>query len=409
MKRWLALLLAPILAAPACAQPLFAHIGAIKEGLSAITGLEFTREVPYALITKDQLRRYLDQRLRETMKPAELRAEELTLRMLGLIPPDYDLRQNMLDLLTEQAAAFYDYNQKKLFVLEGSGEGAEERVALIHELAHALADQHFHLAKYIHQGLQSDDASTARQAVMEGQATWLMAAYISREAGGPAEVPEALLKMMANSVETSAAQQYPVFSQAPPYIRESLVFPYADGLLFQDAAYRKLGRQAFAEVFEHPPASTRQILHPDQYLAHTAPQIPEFPPVPDAREFRRLADGTLGELDFRVLLSQYLDRGEGTSLAAHLAGGCYQLLEDKHGKTPVLGVASRWDSEESAREYFQQYRRVMQGKWKTVDISREDATSMEGRGDTGYFRVWMDGATVNQLEGWKSPVTPGIR
>jgi hypothetical protein len=109
------------LVSPAPAQELFTNIGHIKEGLSAITGLAFKHDVPYALIGKDQLHRYLEQRLRETMKPEDARAEELTLKMLGLAPADFDLRKNTLDLLTEQAAAFYDYNQKKLFVLEGSG------------------------------------------------------------------------------------------------------------------------------------------------------------------------------------------------------------------------------------------------------------------------------------------------
>ncbi len=412
MKR---LFVLPVLAAalfvtaPAPAQELFAHIGAIKAGLSEISGLEFTHEVPYALITKDQLHHYLEERLHETMKPADLHAEELTLKMLGLIPPDYDLRQSTLDLLTEQAAAFYDYNKKKLFVLEGASEGDEERVALIHELAHALADQHFHLAKYVQEGLRSDDASTARQAVMEGQATWLMAAYISHDAGGPAEVPQPVLKAMAHSMEISAAQQYPVFSRAPPYIRESLVFPYADGLLFQDAVYRKLGREAFGEVFRRPPTSTRQVLHPDQYLDHVAPDIPALPAVPAPHDFKKLADGTLGELDFRVLLSEYLAPDSGVELAAHLAGASYEVLEHKHDKFAVLGVASHWDSEGSARQYFEQYRRVLKGKWKSLEITGDTPAAFQGRGDTGYFRVWMEGATVNQLEGWNSPEPLGIR
>ncbi|HUA18435.1 MAG TPA: hypothetical protein VMB25_06800 [Bryobacteraceae bacterium] len=411
MKRLLLLsvLASALFVTPAPAQELFAHLGAMKDALAEISGLEFTRDVPYALITKEQFHNYLEQRLHETMKPADLHAEEVTLKMLGLIPPDYDLRQSTLDLLTEQAAAFYDYNKKKLFVLEGAGESDEERVALVHELAHALADQHFHLAKYVQEGLRSDDASTARQAVMEGQATWLMAAYISRAAGGDAAVPEAVLKAMAHSMEISAAQQYPVFSKAPPYIRESLVFPYADGLLFQDAVYRKLGRAAFAEVFRRPPASTRQILHPEQYLDHVAPDIPALPSPPSAHAFKKLADGTLGELDFRVLLSEYLDPGAGVALAAHLAGSSYEVLEHKHDKFDVLGVASRWDSEDSARQYFEQYRRVLKAKWKSLKISGDSPASFQGRGDTGYFRVWIDGATVNQLEGWSSPEPLGIR
>jgi hypothetical protein len=404
MKRLFPLLAAWLLVAPAPAQELFANIARIKEGLSAITGLPFQRDVPYALITKDQLRTYLDQRLRQTMKPDDTRAEELTLKMLGLVPADFDLRKNTLDLLTEQAAAFYDYNTKKLFVLEGAGGGDEERVALIHELAHALADQHFHLAKFIHEGMRSDDGSTARQAVMEGQATWLMAAYISREGGGKPEVPEAVVDLMKKSIEGSAAQQYPVFSQAPLYIRESLVFPYAEGLAFQDAVFRKLGRDAFAEVFVRAPTSSGQILHPERYLGRGGSVAPIPPPVPQSREFRKLADGTLGELDFRVLLAQYTSAAEGEALGARLAGGSYQLWGHKRDKHPILVVASTWDSEESARRYLEQYRRILQGKWTKLEITGQSPSMLEGRGDSGYFRVWADGATVNQIEGWKSPL-----
>jgi len=403
MKRLFLIIVAWVLVAPAPAQELFTHIGAIKEGLAAITGLEFTRDVPYALITKDQLGKYLEKRLRDTMKPDDVRAEELTLKMLGLVPRDFDLRANTLALLTEQAAAFYDYNQKRLFVLKDAGAGDEERVALIHELAHALADQHFHLAKFIHEGMKSDDDSTARQAVMEGQATWLMAAYIAKEQGGLPEVPPELIEKMRKSAESSAVEQYPVFSQAPLYIRESLVFPYADGLAFQDAVFRKLGKEAFAEVFVHPPKSSGQILHPDRYLAHAGVAIPDPPAVPDAREFRKLGEGSLGEFDLRVLLAQYTSAGEGAAAAEHLVGASYELLEHKRGKFPVLGVASAWDSPESARRYFELYGRVMRGKWKKVEITTQTPERVEGRGGSGYFRVWVDGETVNQIEGWKTP------
>jgi hypothetical protein len=408
MKRLFSLLAACVLVSPAPAEDLFANIGHIKEGLSAITGLAFKHDVPYALITKDQLRRYLEQRLRETMKPEDTRAEELTLKMLGLVPAGFDLRKNTLDLLTEQAAAFYDYNQKKLFVLEGSGGGDEERVALVHELAHALADQHFHLAKYIHEGMRSDDSATARQAVMEGQATWLMAAYISREGGGQPEVPAAVLELMKKSIEGSAAEQYPVFSQAPLYIRESLVFPYGEGLAFQDAVFRKLGAEAFSEVFVRPPAGSGQILHPDRYLGHGGSVFPIPPPLRESREFHKLADGTLGELDFRVLLTEYTSAAEGAALAERLLGGSYRLVEHKGDKYPVLGVASTWDSPESARKYFEQYRQVMQGKWKKLELAKDTPELLEGRGDSGYFRVWLDGVTVNQIEGWRTPIQPEL-
>jgi hypothetical protein len=403
MKALLAYLLGTALLLAADQPPLFSEIGTIEEGLSEITGLRFTRHVPYAVINKEQLRRYLEDRIKESVKPADLRAEELTLKLLGLIPPEFDLRQNTVDLLTEQAAAFYDYNKRRLYVLEGSGAGAEERMALVHELAHALADQHFPLRKYIREGLESDDGSTARLAVMEGQASWLMAAYLSKLSGGPADVPDGVLQLMTNTMAGSAAQ-YPIFSKAPPYIRESLVFPYSDGMLFQNAVFKQLGREAFSEVFQRAPASTQQIIHPDRYLARSAPAVPDPPAVPAPREMRKLAEGSLGEFDLRVLLSQYTSKDEGEQASAHLAGGSYALFEYKHDKLPVLAFASTWDSEESAAKYLELYHRVLEGKWKKPEIASQTSTEIAGHGDSGYFRAWREGASVYHLEGLQSPV-----
>jgi len=401
-RRLLTFLLLTALLLPAADAPaFFSEIGTIEAGLSEITGLPFTRVVPYGVLNKDQLRVFLDQRMKKALKPSDVRAEELTLKMLGLIPKDFDLRQNTVDLLTEQAAAFYDYNKKKLFVLEGASAGIEERTALIHELAHALADQHFHLGKYIREGARSDDGSTARLAVMEGQATWLMAAYLAKQNGEPAGVPDHTLELMTESIQSSA-REYPVFSKAPLYIRESLVFPYSGGMLFQNAIFQKLGRQSFSEVFTHPPASTQQILHPDLYLSNHAPVVPPLPRVPDPHAFRELADGNLGEFDYRVLLSQYVDEEQGKRAAAHVCGSSYALLEHKREKFPVLVYASTWDSQESAREYFKLCRQVLHGKWKTVETESDTPSELAGHGDPGYFRIWLDGTTVNQIEGWKS-------
>jgi hypothetical protein len=402
MKRFLLALLLPALLTADPATALFSQIGAMEQGLSEITGLSFRRAVPYAVMSKDQLRRYLEQRVKETIKPADLRAEELTLKLLGLVPQDFDLRQNTVDLLTEQAAAFYDYNKKKLFMLEDSA-GSDEEIALVHELAHALADQHFPLGKYISEGLRSDDAATARQAVMEGQASWLMTAYLSKKSGGPGEVSDAVLDLMTHTMEASP-EQYPVFSKAPAYIREMLVFPYSDGMLFQNAVFQKLGRESFSEVFRNPPASTQQIIHPDRYLAHVLPQIPDPPQPPKPREFRKLAVGTLGELDFRILLAQYLGKQNGVELASHLRGSSYELLEHKHAGFDVLAYASIWDSAETAAKFLDQYVQVLRGKWKQLDLESQTATEIEGRGGGGYFRVWTEGATVKHLEGLRSPL-----
>ena len=403
MKKSIALLLLAASAFGAdTGERLFADIGQIESDLSSITGLPFTRKVPYAIIDRGQLRQFLEDRMKQSIKPEDIRADELTLKMLGLLPQDFDLRKSTVDLLTEQAAAFYDYHKKKLFILDNNG-GTEAKFALVHELAHALADQHFRLDKYIHDGARSDDAQTARMAVMEGQASWLMSAYMSKQAGGPPDVPEAVLKLMASSLE-SGADHYPVFSQAPLYIRESLVFPYAQGIVFQDAIFRKVGRPGFGQVFQDAPVSTQQILHPEKYLEQAKPSLPPFPQSPARRGFRTLAEGTLGELDYRVLLTEFIGKSEGESMAAHLAGSVYQLREQKRDKSPVLAFAALWDSPDSARQYFNLYREVLKKKWKKLEVQNQVEGSIDGQGDSGYFHVWVDQATVNSVEGWQTPL-----
>jgi len=154
--------------------------------------------VPCNLIDKQQVNAFLKQRMKEVAGPEEIRAEELTLKKFGLVLADFDLAASTVDLLTEQAAAFYDYNKRKLF-LTGSNSGESQDTVLAHELAHALADQNFNLARYIRQGRKSDDGSTARLSVMEGQATWLMSEYTARRQGQTLVGNQALAASMSCS------------------------------------------------------------------------------------------------------------------------------------------------------------------------------------------------------------------
>ena len=124
----------------------------------------------------------------------------------------------------------------------------------------------------------------------------------------------AMLGMMSQMVE-GGATQYQVFSKAPLYIRESLIFPYTGGMTFQDAVFRKLGRAAFSEVFEHPPVSTQQVIHPEKYLAHQEPRLPVVARASDEKQFRKLAEGTLGEFDYRALLEPAAGRDDARALA----------------------------------------------------------------------------------------------
>ena len=357
------------------------------------------------MIRNDEFRTILKSHV-DKSDPKKVRAEELTLKIFGLVPADFSLIKETVDLFSEQVAAYYDSDKKRLFVLDTVATDLDRRVALVHELAHALADQQHSLLKYMHTEPDSDDASTARQAVMEGQATWLTWAYIAGREGGKAEVPEAMLDSLAKAAGGSS--QMPVYSQAPLYFRESLVFPYTEGLRFQDAIYRKLGQRGFEQVFERAPVSTQNILHPQTYLDKISPADVKVPDLKEtigkqAKDFHLLTDGDLGEFDISVMLRQYMDEKEGADAAQHLRGAAFRLYENKKEKYPVLAYVTEWDSPESARRYFDIYQKVLKGKWKTMDVANSSGDSYAGTftatADSGKFEVHLRGSSVQALEG----------
>lgn len=386
--------------------PLFRQIETILAELAGITGLPPRKPVQYDLISRARLREFLEERIREEIKPEEIRAEELTLKKFGFVPRDFDLKKTMVDLLTEQAAAFYDFRKKKLFVLESAPE-ALQQMALVHELAHALADQHFDLKKFVDGARKSDDQAAARLAVMEGQATWLMSEYLARRTGQSLKTSPAILQFMSQAAAMSAGQ-FPVFDAAPLYLRETLLFPYSKGMLFQQAVIEKQDKEGFAAVFRDPPVSTQQILHPEKYFGRTAPTAPSLPALPGEREYRELTAGTIGELDHWILLRQYQSEEIAASLAPRWRGGRYRLLEHKKNGRLVLLYASDWSDEAAAQEFFQRYRQVLERKWTRMSVREEAEGLVAGAGDDGDFVVWRQGSVVRSVEGLESSAGLGF-
>jgi hypothetical protein len=385
------------------AKAVCAQVPAIAAQLTRISGLKLRRPVPCDFITRQQVNQFLKKRVSEESNPEDLRAEEITLKKFGLIPQDFDLAKSEVDLLTEQAAAFYDYDRKKLFITDTTDSESQTSV-LAHELSHALADQNYNLGRFIKQGRKSDDGSTARLAVMEGQATWLMSEYLARQAGQSLRDSATLAAMMASlaggdTTSDKANGDYPVFDQEPLYLRLTLVFPYTKGMSFQNAVLQRDAQQGFGEVFLHPPVSTQQILHPEKYFDHVQPTQPALPVVHLPRGYKGLVGGELGELEQGILLEQFAGKERAAELAPHWRGCAFELHENKKARRVVLLYAAEWDSEASAREYFSAYAQAMRKKWKAMTVTSQEADALEGTGDDGRFELRRKGAVVTSVEG----------
>ena len=320
------------------------------------------------------------------MKPDEIRAEEVTLKKFGFAPADFDLKQTTIDLLTEQAAAFYDFRRKKLFISDWATVNMRD-IALIHELAHALADQNFPIQKFTGKGAENSESSLAREAVVEGQASWLMIEVGARRNGRTLADPETAREFLNTGGDTQPSE-YPVFNKAPLYLRRTLMFPYDEGEKFQQAVFLRDGKSSFARVFRDPPISTAQVEHPERYFAQAPLSSPDLPkPVKHAKPF---VSGAMGELETRILLEQYVSAGMAEDLGPRLKGADYRVDETKKpGQRMTLVYASEWTDEDSATRYFEAYRKVLRGKWKSLEVTAPESTARGSRESrrTAYFAV----------------------
>lgn len=377
-----------------------AEINQILRQLAGITGFKIRHPVACDLISKEKVNEFLHQRVKEVTTPEDLRAEELTLKKFGLVPQDFNLAQATVELMTEQAAAFYDYHGKKLYITD-STPSAMRQPALVHELAHALADQNFGLEHFIRQSRKNDDSSVARLAVMEGQASWLMTEYMARRMGRSLKDSPEALKSFVNTMQATP-ESFPVFENAPLYMRETLVFPYTQGLIFQQAVFERMGKAGFSVVFRGPPSSTAQVLHPAKYFDRESPSNPKLPPVKLGRGYKTLITGSMGELDHAILLRLYADGQQAETVSPHWRGGSYALHENRSKKSLVLAYASEWEDASAAAEFFRLYHQVLQKKWKRMEVAADQADTFAGRGDDGHFVVRLDGVLVTSVEGLRS-------
>ena len=380
--------------------PTAQEINSILKELSDITGFRIRKQLPFALITRAQVNQYVKEQIRVSVKPDEIRAEEVTLKKFGFAPADFDLKKTTIDLLTEQAAAFYDFKKKKLFISDWATLNMRD-VALVHELAHALADQNVSIQKFLNKAGDDSEESLARQAVVEGQASWLMLQVTALRSGKTLADERTAREVLNTDVDTPE-DDYPVYNKAPLYLRRTLTFPYTDGGRFQEAVFLHDGKSAFSRVFREPPETSAQILHPERYFQKIPLASSDLPkPVKHTKPF---VTGEMGELETRILIEQYAGAGLAEELGPKVRGSRYRIDESKSETRMTLIYASEWRDDKAASQFFEAYQQVLRGKWKRVDVMDESADRFAGKSEDGYFAVTHTGKMVLSEEGFARPL-----
>ena len=370
---------------PAQAKELFASVDQILRFDSKDTGLPIRHPVKRQLTTRAAVEKYLDSKMRNGKDERRMERSAVELKKFGLLPQNFDLGPFLVKLLKEQIAGYYDSKTKTVYLLDWI-DPEEQKPVLAHELTHALQDQYvsqFHssLSKWgsvslngishnvaeDNRHIQLDEADTAREAVLEGQAMVTFIDYALAPHGASIAMnPDYVLDHVDQM--TASTSGSPVMASAPRVLRESLIFPYREGLKFEISLLRDEGRHgAFAGALDHPPSSSYQIMNPAAYEHHAKVPVLTMPDIhPLIRAGYKPYDvGVMGELDVRMLMQLTASDAEASRLAAQWDGGIYFVAQKRHAPAPVttadvaLVYLSRWKTPAAAALFAKNYEREL--------------------------------------------------
>lgn len=374
-------------------------IKTLKYRLSEVRELAFKAEVPIVKQTDESLNKRLAADLEADMD--DRRREDLSLAYakLGLVPRGVDLTSSLLGYYSSRVQGYYNSTTKEIVLSEGQdplailnsaqGTGIDTRV-LVHELTHALQDQHFSLATRLRPSVNGDQVLALRS-VAEADAILSEYAYLF---GGLEEwVPDYVLQILASDKWQSPPPD------VPAVILDKMRFQYSDGLKFVARLISNRGWPALNAIYAHPPLSTEQILHPEKY--RSMPDPPTDIRLKDvtalfSEEWREIENDTLGELMVHCLFKQFLNPEDADVVANGWDGD--RFVAYRRGDEVAFIWTTTWDSARDAQEFFDGYQSIVPMKYDAqpleqarVYIEKRDQTVLIVEGlDRDYIKEFVE-------------------
>jgi len=367
-------------------------------------------------MSKSQVRARILEILHREYTSAELEAESLGLKRLGLIPEKTDYVQLMVGLLQEQIAGFYDQNEKKLYIAGWAQAGGDMLMA--HELDHALQDQHFDLVTFMKVDKSNGDAAAARQALVEGDGMALMLEF---QMAAMKQAPPWGNPLVMRLLKNGMAEGSNGMKNVPLALREGLLFPYAGGVEFIAHFRKQHSWKTIDAMYKKPPLSTEQILHPAKYESYEKPisiQPGVSAPLALVGYTQQVSD-VIGEKGIELFLRTHgVAMTRAVSSAAGWGGDRYVVyaFPGHVGTSPqgTVGVwMSAWDEEVDAKEFMESLEHALPKfsgvpRRGTSDVLRyngkEGEISAERHGSSVLLvmGVSASGADVLRAEVWKN-------
>src|SRR6202050_854916 len=154
---------------------LFESVDTIFAFAAEDTGMPKHAAVKRRLVSKADVEKYASGQMAKEEFTKRFAQQALSMKKLGFLPRDFNLKEFLVKSTGQQIAAYYDDETKTISMLNWVPPDRQEPI-LAHELTHALQDQNYDLGKWMKAGTKAagngskhvetgnDDGATARKA-----------------------------------------------------------------------------------------------------------------------------------------------------------------------------------------------------------------------------------------------------
>jgi len=385
------LFLAPALA-PAQDTDQQAVVLKLQEEVSQLRGLPFKTKVTAATQTQEGFAAYLDEQIGDEVPAILNQHYGAIVKRLGLYRGTLDnFSDTAKAVMASQAAAYYDPRTQTFYMLMENAPEMVKQTVYSHEIYHGLQDQYFGLEKYLpmkgrEAPVLDSDQAMARQAVVEGEATYIMSMYMvksmaHREPTRELMTPIVQMQSQMDLEHIKAMMKLPEATELlgdsvgdaidasegiPSFIMESMMGVYMKGLGFVFAVQEKGWSEVEKLYAVYPPQSTEQILHPEKWSAHEGPSQLAFPgpdKVPALKDWELLDTDVVGEFRWRVIFREQGLGAEAEAAAAGWDGDRYAIFKRKDSDATLMMLSTSWDSAAQAEEFAAASNRLLARKY----------------------------------------------
>jgi hypothetical protein len=337
----------------------------IEQQVSDLRDLAAPDIGPPDVISRDQLAGELEAIFDETWTEEQLAADNLTLRAMGLLTEEQDIRELTEQLYAGQVLGFYDVEDQRMVVVTDAGLTAEAQITYAHEFTHAMQDGAFDTGAFHDGEAEDDDQALARLALEEGDATVAMFQW-------------AFGNLAPDQLGSIGATPLPDMSGIPNWMVKQLEFPYLAGSTWVSSLWASGGWDAVDAAYDQPPLSTEQVLHPEKYISDEAPADVADPDVIAlmGSGWEPVESSTVGEAMLGIWLGAMGVSQSDADVAAAGWGG--DRLSVAAGPDDSWAMAWRigWDTVAQATEFAEAYAEI------TADLPFPTRSTTASNGDT---------------------------